>query len=837
MAATRHAFGTGPHGQHGAPPTSAPRPTSGPQSSAQGTYRSQPEEPHPHPLQPHPRPFFFVQPSQPFYPYQWPMPMPYNPYCGFPGLGYGMVMPPFQPNPYMEAPGYIVPQAQLHLADYRRMVNPHFPPTVAYHARRFRYQQNGAPRETANSEVQTEPPPLSRSGSRDSDPCPGSDPLVGSDSGRGSSCANASAHSQSTCCEKPGRLNPEATPPPVPATPMGGYTCRSEEVRIECEASPAGLKIIRSHETTAESLSVAAAAPGGDLVRCDVWSVSSAEGVIPLYRSSAHEGDAVSRDPSCPAPEEQCVASYPDILLMGGSPSRGEDLPTPPRECATLTGPPAAGPAGGAVTPACGASESLGDAERDHEGPVDDCPANPAKNVHFKILRLPFEMQYLDDLRNLEESVWSVESLMPYVPSAEWMIQQGFMQPEKIAAEVPVETSASQSEAAPALEISQEVAVVQGGGQRESVSSVDSLPPYLPSASWLADFGNVYYYSKLPLHVQEQLSIMGNPADPLVARKKSEKKSSGQRAVAVPAAPKKREEKHRRAPKLERRERGRSALVPGDEGPQNCAGCLNRRNVPASLKPAAGPTVKRHRVSPPPPPSPGGSPTGQTCLACGFCGARPVRKRRGPEVPVRNTEEGEVEDEAVENRAHPAAPKQPGGGERGRAGVPAAEDDGGRRPAPSRRHVESCSAAQCSKLRELNCSCEEPQRGPSRDAPRRGHTDAAKDGGEISAPAAPVTERLKTVEQRCLTQKLQTERSWRATMAVHDRDSCENGSRQRNVNKPKKVLAQMQERQQCKMSNKTIAQRPLNPDFVEPIEGYYTRSSWTKGTHRRDTRY
>ncbi|KAG5849905.1 hypothetical protein ANANG_G00076640 [Anguilla anguilla] len=318
MAATRHAFGTGPHGQHGAPPTSAPRPTSGPQSSAQGTYRSQPEEPHPHPLQPHPRPFFFVQPSQPFYPYQWPMPMPYNPYCGFPGLGYGMVMPPFQPNPYMEAPGYIVPQAQLHLADYRRMVNPHFPPTVAYHARRFRYQQNGAPRETANSEVQTEPPPLSRA------------PAA-----------------------KAGRRirRPRPAVPDGPATPMGGYTCRSEEVRIECEASPSGLKIIRSHETTAESLSVAAAAPGGDLVRCDVWSVSSAEGVIPLYRSSAHEGDAVSRDPSCPAPEEQCVASYPDILLMGGSPSRGEDLPTPPRECATLTGPPAADPAGGAVTP------------------------------------------------------------------------------------------------------------------------------------------------------------------------------------------------------------------------------------------------------------------------------------------------------------------------------------------------------------------------------------------------------------------------------------------------------------------------------------------------------
>lgn len=32
-------------------------------------------------------PFFYVQPSQPYLPCQWPMPMPYVPYGGFPGLG------------------------------------------------------------------------------------------------------------------------------------------------------------------------------------------------------------------------------------------------------------------------------------------------------------------------------------------------------------------------------------------------------------------------------------------------------------------------------------------------------------------------------------------------------------------------------------------------------------------------------------------------------------------------------------------------------------------------------------------------------------------------------
>ncbi|KAK1173959.1 hypothetical protein AOXY_G4206 [Acipenser oxyrinchus oxyrinchus] len=36
----------------------------------------------------HTRPFFYVQPSQPYFPYQWHMQNPYNPYMGFPGSGY-----------------------------------------------------------------------------------------------------------------------------------------------------------------------------------------------------------------------------------------------------------------------------------------------------------------------------------------------------------------------------------------------------------------------------------------------------------------------------------------------------------------------------------------------------------------------------------------------------------------------------------------------------------------------------------------------------------------------------------------------------------------------------
>ncbi|XP_038574912.1 E3 ubiquitin-protein ligase Hakai-like [Micropterus salmoides] len=49
------------------------------------------------------RPVFYIPapapPPPPFLHYQWPMPFSYNPFAGFPGMGYGMVMPPFPPPP------------------------------------------------------------------------------------------------------------------------------------------------------------------------------------------------------------------------------------------------------------------------------------------------------------------------------------------------------------------------------------------------------------------------------------------------------------------------------------------------------------------------------------------------------------------------------------------------------------------------------------------------------------------------------------------------------------------------------------------------------------------
>ncbi|KAM3860390.1 bucky ball [Diretmus argenteus] len=121
---------------------------------------------HPHPFgngqgQPraqHPRPFFYVQPpSQPYYMYQhWHVNNPYNHY-GLPG-GYNLGRPYMHPYPYMQYPGFVVPPAQMHPMEYRRMFEPRFhsPPWNDTFRQQPHPQAYGR-REMACSEVQTDP--------------------------------------------------------------------------------------------------------------------------------------------------------------------------------------------------------------------------------------------------------------------------------------------------------------------------------------------------------------------------------------------------------------------------------------------------------------------------------------------------------------------------------------------------------------------------------------------------------------------------------------------------------------------------------------------------------
>ncbi|XP_051985318.1 bucky ball-like [Xyrauchen texanus] len=110
---------------------------------------------HHHPVN-HTRPFFYVQPpSQPYHMYQWPI-NPYGHY-GFPGPALHFGRPHLAPYQFMQYPGYVIPHAPMQPIDYRR-ISPHFPSVASYDLRvRHHFQPQGTQRETACSEVQTDP--------------------------------------------------------------------------------------------------------------------------------------------------------------------------------------------------------------------------------------------------------------------------------------------------------------------------------------------------------------------------------------------------------------------------------------------------------------------------------------------------------------------------------------------------------------------------------------------------------------------------------------------------------------------------------------------------------
>ncbi|RVE61417.1 hypothetical protein OJAV_G00170480 [Oryzias javanicus] len=135
----------------------------------------------------HPQPSVFVRPlvyvhappPPPFLQYQWPMSSFYNPFGGIPGYGMVLPPPPFLPPSYLEAPPYVLPHPQIPPVEYRRL--PHQPGhSHGYHPHqtcRTRVPQAGPVRQTMNSEVQTE---LTQRGGHDVGWLP-----LSSDSGRG----------------------------------------------------------------------------------------------------------------------------------------------------------------------------------------------------------------------------------------------------------------------------------------------------------------------------------------------------------------------------------------------------------------------------------------------------------------------------------------------------------------------------------------------------------------------------------------------------------------------------------------------------------------------------
>uniref|UniRef100_A0A3P8ZZT8 Uncharacterized protein n=1 Tax=Esox lucius TaxID=8010 RepID=A0A3P8ZZT8_ESOLU len=414
-----------------------------------------------HPPVHHPRPYFYVQPIQPpppLYHYQWPMPIPFNPYSGYPGFGMpGMVMPPFPPHPYTEVPGYVLPHAALHPTEYRQY---QFPPAAVIYQNNSRsrmFYQTATPRETANSEVQTETPPEAK------DRPSSNSLLAGSDSGRGTDCATPS--SPSSYAEKLSRPVGESNSP-VPSQTGSQGLVRGLGADTH---TPAGTEAINSCRKSTKVLG--RTGNDGHLVRRHVWSVCSAEGMVPMCSSSDQEDDV----------SERHVSSSTDVIIGGGTPCEMERAPK------------------------CGQT-------RTHEEMQEHATVVPPESSELEAIPCVINDLVTDSKEN--ESVWSVESLVPYVPSIDWMIKNGLIEAEdgeQDSSEKGSDRHANQSQ----LSFHFILAITERRTQRLSLSSVDSVGSNGPSSSWLADLGNVYYYGNLPLCSQETGNIFSTPVNKL----------------------------------------------------------------------------------------------------------------------------------------------------------------------------------------------------------------------------------------------------------------------------------------------------------------------------------
>nr|XP_057933591.1 uncharacterized protein LOC131132191 isoform X2 [Doryrhamphus excisus] len=398
------------------------------------------------------RPLFYVHaPPPPFLHYQWPMPFSYNPFAAFPGMGYGMVMPQFPPPPYMEAPAsYIMPHPHVQPVDYRRFLNPLVhPPGPMYQnlnqTRRVRLPYTVPVKETVSSEVQTEPPQETLCND-------GKGGLLvdsGSDSGRGTaSCSPSSSvgsqkqgsevekyPSPSSCVDK----MIQATSPCKQAFVSQPDKTNGDVVKGSCCER---LDQNRFGDTG-----------GRKTGRGNVWSVSSQDCIVPVCSSSQQEDEAVKeRHPSVPdilvgwgnitpqnvsnkrsstsddheEPAYQSTTGTKNVPPLGDQCTNSAEGTSDPkgdtlqqvllesrRESRTLELYNSENPTdlqnqvGQSSTKSRGIADEENCATFPHDDTTGSVPSRSSAHVRGK----------------MNESVWSVESLVPFIPNKEWIMQ------------------------------------------------------------------------------------------------------------------------------------------------------------------------------------------------------------------------------------------------------------------------------------------------------------------------------------------------------------------------------------------------------------------------------
>lgn len=512
------------------------------------------------------------------------------------------MLPNCHSNPYVEPPSFILPHSHLHLMDYRRVLNPQYYQTMAYHSRRFRYQQS---RETTSSEVQTEP-------LRTSTPTSGNVEVI----------ASATP------------LPAQQGDHPSDSTSNGGFVIQTEEVRIECCATPVGLQVLHSREAAEVSHS---------------FSQEAERGANVLHSKSLSL-------PSTDGSDQQALQVCPDILLMG-SPASGEATVMAPEEGLPATD--------------------------SNVAPLVAVQGN-ATGSQSTFINLPFDANYLDELRRMESTVWSAEETLVASPEQDKVSQSCVEKLERLAADgtpvgeetnVPapelevgsraadeVVSEADAQQDVPAATEMQSADVTdapylllleklpskqhdQEQPQRETIvqdrqdTSFESLPAYLPSTIWLADFDHGQYTAKLPpTSLKQRTPSLLEPAS------RQDKLNLGYQEQSVTGC-KSKIQRYKSRGKAERRSlsdhecclgRGYNENVLASCGTSRkerlCTRCLAKRRVYLAISPGGATTTARKSLPfqplqgcssckcHPDMTKTGTSPGGGTCRQHGRCG-------------------------------------------------------------------------------------------------------------------------------------------------------------------------------------------------------------------------
>lgn len=228
-----------------------------------------------------------------------------------------MVIPPFAPPPYVDSPAYILPHPHIQPVDYRRFLHPQVPaPTAPYQnpnsLRRIRLPQAAPVRETVNSAVQTEPAQRNVG-----HPADGSPPIR-SDSGHGTtsdSPSSSSSSSQKQASDSCSLTRNRAKDVQSHKTGKKGTDKHGGDI---LGPHPVAVDVPSCIGTTVERQKCRKASVDPETVppyknsHCHMWSVGSPDGIVPVCSSSQQEDEVI---------KERRV-SFPDILMSwgGGTP-------------------------------------------------------------------------------------------------------------------------------------------------------------------------------------------------------------------------------------------------------------------------------------------------------------------------------------------------------------------------------------------------------------------------------------------------------------------------------------------------------------------------------------